>query len=424
MVAANSIDPVSPADRRVCIGGVLAMLLILPFFPTKAAQAQETWQVEVGRFFNENDHSAESMRFFPSALKVHQGDVLRFNTKAFHSVTLLPVGQDAATWTEDNAGGINKAWSVFRSDPDEGDSVKTNLSVMSPSGACGWPTQSPCSFNGIGDETNGIVHSGLAIFPTGTEAETQQLDFSVRVLADPGQTFDVVDVLHPSMTMTVEVAAAAEDASDPVALEELSDDQFAADQESATKLHNQYKNKKVKKGKGSKTVWSAWAGVETPTVSLRRMYPSKLTIKKRQSVKWNFNKNVMSSHTVTFPAGQARTIAGGFPEIVCDEDGDFPDGGEEIADTTPTSASLPFCENFSHLELDVPAQLTAVQGDGILKNASDLESSGVHGAGLATDSVSYKLKFKKPSSKKGFSYICMIYEIAHANMQGKVVVKR
>jgi len=425
-MAANDLRTGSPprACRSVCLGAFIALLLVIPLFPTTNAQAQTTWQIEAGRFFDEDDHSAESMRFFPSALKVHQGDILRFNTKAFHSVTLLPVGQDAATWTADNAGGIDKAWSVFRSDPDEGDAVKANLSVMSPSGACGWPTQPPCSFNGSGDETTGIVHSGLALFPTGTEAETKQLDFSVKVLAEPGQSFDVVDVLHPAMTMSVEVVAAGEDASDPAALEELAGDQFAADKASATKLHNQYQKKRVKKGKGSKRVWSAWAGVETPTVSLRRMYPSKLTIKKGQSVKWIFKKNVLSSHTITFPAGQARAIAAGFPQIVCDEDGDFPDEGTEIADTAPISASLPFCEDFSQLELDVPAQMTGKQGNRVLKSAKDLESSGVHGAGLAVDNAAYKLKFKKPSSKKGFSYICMIYEIAHVNMQGKVVVKR
>ena len=409
--------------RPASLAALLALLIVLPLLPASPAGAQATWQVEVGRFFNENDHSAESMRFFPSALKIHQGDVLRFNTKSFHSVTLLPVGLDAATWTADHAGGVGRRWSVFTSDPDEPDGVKTNLAVMSPSGACGWPTQSPCSFNGIGDEINGIVHSGLALFPGANGAETKQLDFSVKVLVDPGQSFDIVDVLHPGMTMSVEVVAADEAASDLEALDELSADQFAADRTTATKLHNQYKDRKAKKGKGRKTVWSAWAGVETPTVSLRRMYPTKLTIKKNQSVKWNFNKNVLSSHTVSFPAGKARTTAAGFPEIACDEDGDFPEDGVGIADTSPTSASVPFCDDLSQLELDVPAQMTTELGDGALKSATDVESSGVHGAGLAEDSIAYKLKFNKTSGKKGFSYICMIYEVAHADMQGKVVVK-
>ena len=398
----------------------MCVTLLIPFYGTDDARAQETWQVEVGRYMNEDDNSAESMRFYPSALTVHQGDVLHFNTKSLHSVTLLPVGQDASTWLGSQAGGMDKPWSVFRSDPDETGGAKGNLKVMSPSGVCGWPTQSPCSFNGIGDETNGIVHSGLAIFPTGNGAETKQLDFSVRVLADPGQSFDVVDVLHPGMKMTVEVVGADEAGSDPDALEEQSDEQFATDKATAVRLHNQYKDKRVKKGK----VWSAWAGVETATVSLRRMYPSKLTIKKNQSVKWNFNKNVYSSHTVTFPATQARNIAADFPEIVCDTDGDAP-GGETtpVADSAPTAGSFPFCDNYQQLELDVPAQMSSALGDGVLKSATELESSGVRGAGLATSTVAYKLKFTKTSGKKGFSYVCMIYEIADAAMQGKVVVK-
>lgn len=400
--------------------GLALVAVVLPLMPAQAAQ---TFNIEVGRFFDESDHSAESMRFFPSALNVHQGDVLRFNTRSFHSVTLLPVGQDAATWTQSNAGGIDKPWSLFIRDPDEGDVVKANLAVMLPSGTCGWPTQQPCSFNGVGDETNGIVHSGLALFPTGTGAETKQLDFSVKVTADPGQSFDIVDVLHPAMTMTVEVVGADAQASDPEALAELTAGRFATDKTAATKLHNQYKNKMVKKGSGSKTVWTAWAGVETPTVSLRRMYPTKLTIKKGQSVNWLFSKNVFSSHTVTFPSTQARTIAAAFPEIVCDPDGDFPAGQPGSADVAPTASSFPYCDDFSQLELDVPSEMTSLTGDKVVKSAKDRESSGIHGAGLAVDKAAYKLKFAKPSGKKGYSYICMVYEIAHANMQGKVVVK-
>lgn len=400
---------------------ISTQLLFVP-----SASAATMFEIEVGRFFDETDHSAESMRFFPSALRVHQGDILHFRTNSFHSVTLLPVGQDATTWTLDNVGQANKTWSLFRSDPDEGaGAFKINPAVLSPSGACGWPTQSPCSFSGAGDASNGLVHSGLALFPTsGNDAETKQLDFSVKVLAEPGQSFDVLDVLHPGLAMGVEVVAAGEDASDPIALQTLSDAQFAEDQATATRLHRNYQSKRVKKVISGRTIWSAWAGVETPTVSLRRMYPSRLVIKKGDRVRWSFTKNVFSSHTVSFPAAKARTIAARFPEIRCDQDGDFPEQGTGTPDTAPTSLSPPYCASFSELELDVPARMTTVLGDRVVSSARDLASSGPRGKGIAISTGPYTLQFRALSGTKGFSYISMIYEIAHANTRGKVVVTR
>lgn len=404
----------SKSAQVLLLGALFASALLLPTTP---AAAQSTYEVEVGRFFSDKDHTKEAMRFFPSVLKVHQGDRLHFTTGAFHGVTLLPLDDDPDQWVSDRAGGVGKQWSLFLPDPDDGDgSLKTNLNALWPSRTCGWPGQSACSFSGYDGET---PHSGLALFPTGQSAETKQLDFTVAINSDPGEIVTIIDILHPDMRMQVEVVAADESASDPAAVQAASDAQFTKDAATAKSLAKKFSARKViKKIKGT-TYRTVWAGVEQDGVVLRGYYPKGVTIKKGQGVRYLFDENLFSSHTVTFPVKYGTALSAAFPEFVCDSDGDEGAG----PDTTATNAP-PYCSSVFHLELDVPGGFGDVTGDGKYRGGKDIESSGVRGVGLAESSGQYLLKFLKPSTKKGYSYMDLIYEIAHAPMRGKVIVRK
>jgi plastocyanin len=408
----------STRARAALVSLALALTSVVVISPH--ADAATTYEVEVGRFFNEADHTKESIRFYPQTLRVHQGDVVHFTTGAFHAVTLLPADVDPDEWVADNAGGAGKRFSMFSEDPDDGaKAMKANVTAMLPSAPCGWPGQTTCSFDGYDGE---LLHSGVALFPQGTDAESMRLDFSVAINSDPGEFLTVVDVLHPSMRMSIEVVDADEAASDPAAIETANAAAFAADSAAAKKLHKAYSTKKATKKIKGVTYRSVWAGVEKNTVALRGFYPKKVSIKKKQGVRWLFNLNSFSAHTVTFPTGKGAKIAAAFPEIACDPDGDTPEVNQP--DTAPASSSFPYCADYSQLELDVPAKMPFASGDGAVKSTKDFESSGVRGAGIAVSNKQYLLRFPKPSTKKGYSYMCMIHEIAHASMRGKVVVGR
>ncbi len=411
----NTHSRIFRVSARSLAIGLLASALGVAAGPP--ASAQTTYDVEVGRFFNETDHTKEAMRFFPSALKVHQGDRLRFSTKSFHAVTLLPVGTDADAWAAERAGGVDKEWSLFLGDVDDGvGALKTNLRAIWPSRQCGWPGQAVCSFSGYDEET---LHSGLALFPNGQSADTKQLDFTVAINSDPGAVVTVVDILHPDMRMQVEVVAADETASDPIAVAAASQAQFEDDAAAARALAKKYSKKKVIKKIKGKKYRTVWAGVEKDGIALRGYFPKKVTIKQKQGVRWLFNTNLYSSHTVTFPVKTGVALSSSFPEFVCDTDGDTGTEPDSAATSSP-----PYCSDVFQLELDVPDGFASVTGDGKYKAGKDVESSGVRGAGIGVSTSQYLLQFMKPSSKKGFAYMDLIYGIARAPMRGKVIVKK
>ncbi|MDQ4125099.1 MAG: hypothetical protein M3134_05810 [Actinomycetota bacterium] len=407
---------------RHAAAALLVSTLGLAALPATGARAQTVFEVEVGRLIQEGNLSKESMRFYPGELRVHQGDVVRFTSEGFHGVALLPLEATATEWAADNAGGIGRPWSLFEADADEGaEALKGNLSAIFPTRDCGWPTEAPCEFDGRPHELGDVLGSGLALVPQGDSAQVHQLDFSVTINADPGEAVEVVDFVNPEMSMRIEVVAEDAAASDPAALAEQADEVFAQDVAAANRLHRSYSRKNVTKKVKGKTYRMAWAGVETDTVSLRGMYPRTITIKKGQGVRWNFDKNVFSAYTVTFPAGRALAQANTFPVVACDPDGDVE---SDVPDTEPSSTRAPYCSSYAELELEVPEGLAAPTGDARLTSAKDVSSSGLRGAGLMTDKRPYDLLFPNPSPKKGFAYASMLHEISGVRATGKVVVRR
>ncbi|HEX2295448.1 MAG TPA: hypothetical protein VHN37_09080, partial [Actinomycetota bacterium] len=357
---------------------LLACACAAALLPASPANAALTFDVEVGRFFDESDHTAESMRFYPASIRIAPGDTLHFSTESFHGVTLLPAGTETAQWASENAAA-GAAWAAFVADGDEGaNGARMNLRVASPSDPCGWPGQDPCEFDGRGDAVLDPLNSGVALFPSAGGVETRELSFRVTITADPGSTIFAVDPLHPAMTMRIDVVGSFAERSDLTELETASDDQFASDAERAEALDRTYSRKRVKRTVRGKTVWQAWAGVEEEGISLRRFYPRKLTIRRGNRVKWVFSKDLYEAHSVTFPRSRANTLAGSFPEIACDPDGD--EG--TAADAPPDSAQFPFCSTGA-LEVDVPRAFVATSGNGAVASGRDFESSGARGASFA-----------------------------------------
>jgi len=393
---------------------LIASALLQADSPARAAM---TYEVQVGRFFKQTDHTAESMRFYPSSVDLYPGDVLRFTTESFHDVALLPAGADPAEWVPTYAGGFGRPFSLFQSDSDDGpDAVKANLAVLSPSRRCGWPTLEQCGFDGSGDPALGVLNSGLPLFARPDGFETTKLDFSVEITADPGTTIWAVDLLHPAMRMQINVVDIDAAATSPEAAEEQGNELFAADKRAAANLHERFSKKRVKKKVKGVTTWTAWAGVESPTVSLRRMYPSKLNVTAGDKVKWVFSKNRFEAHTVTFPRARGTQMANAFPEISCDPDTDSGPGPD-----TEGSSVAPFCPDSPQVEVDVDPALPYGSGDRKVTKASDFEHSGVRGASFATSKAAHVVTFSKPAKQLG--YMCVIHQIAHAPMPGSVVVK-
>jgi hypothetical protein len=353
--------------------------------------------------------AAESMRFFPSTLKVHQGDVVTFTSASIHNVTLLPPGYDVDSFLETQWKGTTGEWSPFIDDADDGaDALKLNPRLIIPTFTdCGGINETPCPYDA--DTGTGPVSAGASL-----PSVSDSLDRSFQVTAPVGTTFAAVDLLFPDLRMTVEVVDNSAAASDPAAIETERSQAVEADAETASDLHAANVNKRPKKGKGTKRVWTVKAGLEQDGIALRAFYPSKLTIARKQRVKWVFKGLLWSSASATFPYTRASDIGGSFPELVCDTD-----GTGTAPDQEPIYTTTPYCDDPLQLEFDVPPEIPSPAGDGSFKRAGDFEHSGIRGAGFAPRNEDYVLKFPKKSPKAGFAY----GSLGGLLMQGRVIVK-
>lgn len=388
--------------RRLLTHALLSgALFASTLFPMTGAQAQATHEVRVGALLSVPS-GAESMRFFPSELRVHMGDTIHFSTQGMHTATFLPAGDNPDTWVAQNSTEVGAPYSPLLPDEDDGSGqMKFNPAVSGPSDAsCGLPWLGPCDYSGTQ-----VVNSGLPLF--------FDMDFAVNVSVSPGTTFWVVDLASPDLRMKVDVVPGAEVTSAPSEIDAARNRQIAADSERAQELHQKFSKPKKIKRKG-KVFWKVFAGIEEPGLALRGFYPKKLKIKPKHHVRWIFKKLQSEGHAVAFPRAFAGTLNAGLPMIQCDldENGAGPDQGQQ-------SFGFPFCLDPAHLELDVPDTFLKRTGDAVLKGTDDFSSSGARGAGMFTERRPYNLKFPRRSDKKGFRYACAI----HPFMRGKVVVR-
>lgn len=384
---------------RVRIFIVLA-LLISAALPATTASAATTYEVEIGRWLE--GAPAESMRFLPGSIDVHEGDSLHFSSSGFHTATLLPVGEGPVDWFDTMARpGTSDPYAILQPDPDDG-SYKFSVPALLPSSfTCGAPTQPACSFDG-----SSLINSGLP--ETG-------LDLTATIDVSAGSSFYVVCVIHgPGMRMRVNVVPDGEPASDPDDLAAANAAAIKQDTNSAIALDEKFSALRTwhQRPDGSR-VWDAWAGVENRHVALFAMYPRKLVLERGDTVQWHFDSLNFEPHSATFPVSTGKEIVKDSFIPSCDPDGD----GGAGPDTPPVLEAPPFCADPSELELDLDPRFVPVAGNGTFRG-SELESSGVRGSLSPLGDHNYNLTFGRSSGEEPFKYLCLV----HPWMRGRVVV--
>ena len=390
--------------RLVATLAILGLLGALLIAPIEAGAAVRTYDVQVGAplFRLAAPAPADGMKFYAPPLKVHKGDSIRFKIRGFHTATLTPANVGVFEWLSDNAGGVNKPWSLLSPDPDDG---KGNLKFNN---AAIFPSQQNC---GIG--ANPCDYSGADVVNSG--AFLSRPNFVVEVNADPGDFFWVVCLVHPRMKLKIEVVPDGEATTKQSAIDAYKDSAIKREVRRAKSLHNQLLSydKTTRTGSGT-VVHHAFAGYDGKGFSLLGFYPKRAEIRKGQTVRWHFGKLRYEDHTVTFPAEKALALAQNSGAPGCDPDGDNGAG----PDNPPDTDQPPFCNNPAELEFDIPARFANKQGDGRFKRF-DFSNSGIEGSGVHTGRAPYTLKFTRTAAKKGFGYVCMI----HPFMRARVVVR-
>jgi plastocyanin len=386
--------------------GVVA--LIVAMLPLATARAQTTYDVVVGENYFKGGVHAMFHRYYPEALKVHQGDTLHFTADGFHSVTLLPAGEGPKEWRLANASSRSDPWAFLQSDPDDGArAVKINGAFFrSTNPECG-SAEAPCVHDG-----SQLLNSGVAGGP---------LDYVVRVDAPPGTVLYAISLLHAEMDLRVEVVGEGDAASDPAELQQRFTHMLRRDIDSAVALHKKFNAKDTKhRDRQTKRVyWDAWAGVDSKHVSLLGMYPKKLRVRRGQAVRWHFDTLDNELHNVAMPLGKANEILTNTFQPACDPDGDTGAGPDNPQDL----GAPPYCSVTEQTEVDLDNREANDVGNGVFTGSGDLETSGIRGSDNAEGrdpfgEAPYNVRFK--AARKGYRYLCTVHGPI---MSGRVIVR-
>jgi plastocyanin len=341
---------------------------------------------------------------------VHAGDTVTFAFAGFHTATLLPANTDADAFVQDEAGGVDGAFSFIIPDPDDGGTasqplLKANPAVVAPTVGgtpvtCGLDTD-PCSAG------SDVVNSGLPF--------ADPAAFSVTVDGAVGDTISVLCLVHTAMRLDINVLAAGTAATTQAEIDAYRDTTSASD---ATKAGNKHR-KLLDRQTGTAlpdgtTMWDAYAGFDGPGYSLLGMYPAVLDIQKGDSVRWHFDELRFEDHTVTMPIAEAKDVARNTFVPFCDLDGAGTD--PRVAPDLPPPA---FC-SAGELEFSIPTEMAYERGNGTFRG-SDYENSGAVGANFDVGVAPYDVEFGAVSPDKGFKYMCLIHG---GFMSGRVKVER
>lgn len=401
---------------RKSVGISLVLMLIgSALVATQApASSHTTYSVTVGALIE--SPRAEATHFFPENLTVHSGDVINFHSNLFHTVTVLTAGQDPDIWIEQNWKGEAAMWSPVIREADEPGSAKANPRVLQPSHPCGWPTQVPCPFAGVGDSSDDVLNSGLPLFDEMGTLVSKTLEYSVEVTAPAGTSLWALSLTNPALRMRIDVVDDAQNKSDPQLVLEASATELVQDRADAAALKRTLRRPKPLVRKDGTRIWRVSTGADTGLVSISGFFPGQIKIRKGDSVRWVFDRLKYQTAMVTFPARRVLGQLLSWPREECDPDSDS--GAAE--DTAPTQDSFPYCEDFSQLELETDAELLSKQGDNSHGHYREFNSSGIRG-GLNAPRDSYTLRFTKVS-RKGFKYVGGTQSIFFGSQTVKVIV--
>jgi len=380
------------ASLAVAVGTIAGVAAL----PATTAQAAATaYSIQVGGDAGVSGVGFEGMRFLaPPDFSVHKGDTITFNFAGFHTATLLPDDQqNPDTWRAQNQAGLGSPYSLVVPDSDDGPTQFefNNAVVLQSDPSCGTAT-TPCDYAG-----NAVVNSGAF-----------NSSFTVTIDDNPGASLWVICLIHPDMAMHISVVPTGTAATDQAAIDTYKSQTLAADHESARALIPRLEKQTKHKTSSGLVVWDAFAGFDQDGYGLDGMFPHTLHIKKGQTVRWHFSQLMGNIHTVTFPKSTAVQLNGEFGVPVCEG---------ATADTPPTSPNPPFCADPTTLELHAPAAALLAAGTHSYRGAG-VRSSGVEGVG-APSMAPYDLKFTKLSSKKGYTYACIVHG---GMMNGAVIV--
>ena len=155
-----------------------------------SAQAQSVLRVQVGGFLGSSGAPADGTRFYGGNLRVHDGTTVRFTLAGFHTATLMPANVDGNQWASQNAGGIDKPFSLASSDPDDSAYKFNNQTIFPSDPTCG-TAANPCDYDG-----STVVNSGAFV---------DSPRFSATIDGSPGDVTNVICLIHPKMRMRIEV---------------------------------------------------------------------------------------------------------------------------------------------------------------------------------------------------------------------------
>jgi plastocyanin len=388
--------------------------LILPG-GAASANHEATLKIQVGAYLN--SAPAETMRFYPGELNVHQGDTLNFYGE-FHTATMIPSSYATpAEWKAAKATNPGDEWHGIVDNPDNV-AIPWKLlgdNLFSPRADCG-SAEDPCEYTGSTELDSGLLLSYLQF--TDPDQPPANPGFSVTIDAAAGTSFWVVCRIHPNMTMKVNVV---DDAAASHSQEEIDAAKAASidtDDSAAGALHEQLQTmKESTRLPNGKREWKAYAGYDTANFALFDLYPSRLKLRKGDKVRYEFAQLYHESHTATHPT--SHVLENPFEAPLCDPNGDDESGGETLANF---NGPFPSCSEGQAFELALPAANFTESGDGVVTGLSDLENSGVGGQlggspGRGMDP--YVLSFTKPS-KKLYRFVCYI----HPDMRNAVKVKK
>lgn len=357
----------------------------------------------------------ESMRFLAPALNVHKGDTLTFDFHGFHTATLLPAGRDFLAFRGSNTGGIDKAYSLLVSDPD--DTTAEGVPADKPAVKAN-PAAALRTIDGIpvdcGSEANPCNYEGPAVVNSGLPLGPDLSTFTVTINANPGDSFWVICLVHTHMFMRVNVVDDTTTATTQAQIDAAKESLTAYDQEWAEETDARLlRAKSSHRTPSGQKVYDVKAGVDSHFASLNAFYPRKLAVPKGSTVRYHFSSLVYEDHTVTLPAPTAFSLYEEFFVLGCDPDGDAGAG----ADTAPGEGP-PCGGDFTQIETDISSRAMWGMGNGVFRGRQDIENSGIRGAQFSSNF--YDVKFRARSNKKGWKAFCLIHGGGMAN---RVVVK-